>query len=229
MSSELEPADVGGLNRGQDGPARKQLERLVVVSGVVIVIDQFMLANPQFWQQLAAGRGDESEGGGARSDAGTDAIERAAKMYGGAAIRLNPGLWGVYRDPLESLMLVAPLEEGVEPPQSWQDRFDRDSVIGVRGNCVARGRVFIDTRCVVFVDADLLRDRELLEEYRRRREDGDDKGARDMIRERGAAVRYGFNRDGDELGLFKLAEIDCFALWPDVVELEDEGDDDDEF
>ena len=43
----------------------------------------------------------------------------------------------------------------------------------------------------------------------------------DLLRDNGGAVRYGFNRYGDELGIFSLAgNDDVLALWPTVVDAE---------
>lgn len=200
----------GRRDEGGEAPfQRKQFEWLTISSGNVVVIDQFMLGNDQFFAALD-GADDRSK------------LVAAVNRYGGAVMKLSPGRWVVYRDPEENLMLVT---KGAteEYPNRWDELIERVDVLGARGNCVAVSRVFVDTRCVVFIDADLVFNTELMNRYRELRRAGDDKTARDILRTSGAAVRYGFNRNGDELGLFRLADVGeaeegSIALWPDVAE-----------
>ena len=77
--------------------------------------------------------------------------------------------------------------------------------------------VFVDTRCLVFCDPELLQNQDLLTEYTRLRKEGSDKEARDLLRSKGSAVRYGFNPHGDELAVAKIDGPAVIALWPDVV------------
>lgn len=86
-------------------------------------------------------------------------------------------------------------------------------MIGDKSDASELGRIFIETRCLVFIDAHHLRDPDLIHRYKELRDLRDDKAARDLLREYGAAVRYGFNRRGDNLGIFKLGQPDSFGLW----------------
>ena len=212
-----EAPNRGGQERRDDNPGeppfqRKQFEWLTISSGNVVVIDQFMLGNDQFFAALEGATGAQDRA----------KLTAAVGRYGGAVVTLSPGRWVVYRDPEENLMLVT---KGAteEYPNRWDELIERVDVLGARGNCVAVSRVFVDTRCVVFIDADLIFNGDLMQRYRELRRAGDDKTARDVLRSNGAAVRYGFNRNGDELGLFRLADVGeaeegSVALWPDIAE-----------
>ena len=72
-----------------------------------------------------------------------------------------------------------------------------------------------DPKTLVSTDwlAKHLRDPDMVHRYKELRDQRDDKGARDFLRQYGAAVRYGFNRRGDQLGLFKLDGDNSFGLW----------------
>ena len=48
--------------------------------------------------------------------------------------------------------------------------------------------------------------------------DGQDKACRDLLRDNGGAVRYGFRRDGDELVVFQVPGADIICLWPKNIE-----------
>ena len=87
-----------------------------------------------------------------------------------------------------------------------------------RGNLRAISQIYVDTRCLVIVDAKLLADKSQLDEYQELRKSSKDKPARDLIRSYGGAVRYGFNRYGDELGVFRFSESNILALWPDIAD-----------
>ncbi len=196
----------------QDGSHAKQLEKLNVSSGRVLIIDQFMLANGQLLDALPAVGAGEDRAAWAAANAAE--IRASAAKYGGELVEAANGSWGVLRDPGESLFILGRLDAGDDP----QLEAAREATLDARGNASAVGRVFIDTRCVVFVDASILADRDFLAEYRTLRQSRQDKAARDMLRNHGAAVRYGFNREGDELGVFRIAGGEQIALWPDVVE-----------
>ena len=197
-------------NSATEGSGAKQLERLNVSSGYLLVIDQFMPSNKQFLSMLPEVDASDPDGW-VRANAAR--IREAAEQYGGVLLELTAGSWGVLRDPNESLFILARIESDDEEHDLAQAK---QAAMEARGNMAATGRVFVDTRCVIFVDARALADRVLLQEYGEMRSSGNDKGARDRIRECGAAVRYGFNRNGDELGVFKVDGV--IALWPDVVE-----------
>ena len=178
-------------NPGQTGEG----EKLEVRSGYVVAIDQFMLSNSQFLGALATSK-----------DSNTTAD--VVKSYGGSLWSLTNGTYRVHRDPFQTVIIVAPSVSEEEP--------DFDALIAEHENMTLIGKVYVDTRCVVIVDQDLLFNEELIGDYISLRRKGADKPARDLLREHGAAVRYGFSNLGDELGVYRQG--DNVAMWPDVVD-----------
>ena len=177
---------------------KRPLEKLLIKSGAMLVIDQYMLGNKQFVEKLEFNSGFSSS------------IEKAADLFGGAVVPVANGEYQVDRDSLESLICLHPGQDNGE---------DRQAKAGVqRDSFKSIGRVFVDTRCVVFADAELVNDKALLDEYRQTRLGSGEKSARDLLRGKGASVKYGFNRFGDELGIFQDSSSGSVALWPDVVE-----------
>ena len=78
--------------------------------------------------------------------------------------------------------------------------------------------MLIDTRCVAMVDRELLDDGNLLQKYQQLWFGGQDKACRDLLRDNGGAVRYGFHRQGDDLGIYSVEDEDVICLWSDVFE-----------
>jgi hypothetical protein len=68
------------------------------------------------------------------------------------------------------------------------------------------------------LDRELLDDNSLLERYQQLWFSGQDKTARDLLRDNGGAVRYGFRRDGDELEVYQIPGEDVICLWPKNME-----------
>lgn len=197
----------GGGNRGRrSGSSGNQRERIQVESGYLVLIDQFMLANPQFLQKLKDLIDEEPE----RKD-------ELVEAFGGAVVQLEPATYKILRDPYAPSIVVH--EEGEKP--ETDDLSER-----VDDNC---GRVFVDTRCLAMVDRELLDDVALLEKYQQLWVTGQDKACRDLLRDNGGAVRYGFERFGDELGVYLIPDENIVALWPDVSEkIPDDADSDEE-
>ncbi len=177
---------------------RRPPEELEINSGAMLVVDQFMLGNPQFVGKLEFGPGFKKS------------VEEAALLFGGAVVPAGKGKYQVERDAQESLIHLQPEEKVLEDGDDGRE-VSRELFESV-------GRVFVDTRCVVFVDAGLINDKNLLDEYRKSRLENGEKQARDFLRSKGASVKYGFNRFGDELGIFHNSSTGSIALWPDVVE-----------
>ena len=50
------------------------------------------------------------------------------------------------------------------------------------------------------------------------------KACRDLLRDNGGAVRYGFQREGDELGIYTIPDENVICLWPDLKEEVGAGD-----
>lgn len=207
-------------------------EYLTVKSGRLLIIDQFMLGNSQFLDQPHSEtqghtpldlnfRLDESRS--------KDGLTTAAERYGGCVIELKPGNYDVWRDARLCVMFIcsgetdtrnlsladegAPVEEINRP-----ENLDVDEILSERERHQRLGRVFVDTRCLVFIDVTFLNEKQRLKEFAGQRSAGKEKEARDLLRSVGGAVRYGFNREGDELGVFRLEEWRSVGLWPDVCE-----------
>lgn len=177
-------------------------ERISVESGFLVLIDQFMLANPQFIDKLST-----------LVDAAPEAKDEVVNEFGGQVVELEPGTYRIERDPFAFSIIIHP--EGF---QLGDAELSKDTT-------EAHGQVFIDTRCLAMIDRELLDDSGLLEKYQQLWFSGQDKACRDLIRDNGGAVRYGFQRTGDELGVYTHAEEGVVCLWPDVIEAELPADD----
>ncbi len=191
----------------------KGLENLEISSGKLVLIDQFMLANEQFLSRLSFQRDDSNE------------LQDLVEKFGGCILSVNPGTYLVYRNPVETTIVLAhqpALENGdlsltgEKGYCSVAEEFDFAPILKAKGRNEPLCHVFVDTRCLVFLDTNLLFDQPLLHEYKSLRRQGMDKRARDLLRSKGAAVRYGFNRYGDELGVFFIEQGKLIALWPDI-------------
>ena len=182
-------------NPRQSAESGNQRERIAIESGALVFIDQFMLANPQFIEKLVA-----------VMDEGVEAKDSLIRDYGGSVVELEPGTYRIDRDPFAYSIVVHP--EG--------STLDMKSI--TRDTAENKGHVLVDTRCVAMIDRELLDDTSLLEKYQQLWFSGQDKACRDLIRDNGGAVRYGFNRYGDELGIYRVPEQDVVCLWPDVIE-----------
>ena len=170
-------------------------ERIAVESGHLVFIDQFMLANPQFIERLNQ-----------LIDADPDEKNKLINDYGGTVVELVPGTYRIDRDPYAFSIFVH--QEGVSAEPETLSRETTDRV----------GNVYVDTRCLAMVDRELLDDSGLLEKYQQLWFSGQDKACRDLLRDNGGAVRYGFQRYGDELGIYRVPNEDIVCLWPDVAE-----------
>jgi hypothetical protein len=190
----------GRQQRRSRGPQRQsydsgnQRERIAVESGNLVLIDQFMLANPQFIKKFS------------------DAIDESSEVkdgliheFGGEVVELEPGTYRIERDPFRYSIVVHP--EGDSPENTITERASR-----------SKGHVFVDTRCVAMIDRELLDDSGLLERYQQLWNSGQDKACRDLLRDNGGAVRYGFSRNSDELGVYLVPGENIVCLWPDVNE-----------
>ncbi len=194
----------GGRGRGRGGRGRNLRqssdsgnlrERIAIESGALVLIDQFMLANPQFIEKFVK-----------IIDESAEVKEDLIKSYGGSVVQLEPGTYRIDRDPFAFSIIIRP--EGAEI----------DGRALTKENTKESGHVFVDTRCVAMVDRELLDDTSLLEKYQGLWFGGQDKACRDLLRDNGGAVRYGFNRYGDELSIYVVPGENVVCLWPDVIE-----------
>jgi len=151
-------------------------ERIAVESGNLVLIDQFMLANPRFIASLSEIIDEAPE-------VKNDVVSR----YGGQVISLGSGTYRIHRNPYKSSIIIHP--EGVRGEECEGD---------LSGSKEA-GSVLIDTRCLAMIDRELLDDNALLERYQQLWFSGQDKACRDLLRDNGGAVRYGFSRFSDDL------------------------------
>jgi hypothetical protein len=197
----------GGNNRGGRGHNRhrrghrdprmaaeggNKRERIAVESGYLVLVDQFMLANPQFISKLEEVMDKEPE-----------AKDQVVADFGGVVIELEPGTYRIDRDPFDYIVAVYSEGEQVGVAKS------------LRGSATQhRGDVFVDTRCLAMIDRELLDDSELLQKYQQLWFSGQDKACRDLLRDNGGAVRYGFQRYGDELQVYSVPGKDIICLWP---------------
>ena len=191
----------GGRGRRQRNPRQaaeggNQRERISVESGYLVLIDQFMLANPQFVERLEQ-----------LVDEGPEKKDELIKTYGGTVVELEPGTYRIERDPFQYLIIVHPEGDSIASPTEMTSKATN-----------RQGEVFVDTRCLAMIDRELLDDADLLDKYQQLWFSGQDKACRDLLRDNGGAVRYGFQRFGDELGVYAVPDEDIVCLWPDVAE-----------
>ena len=193
--SESQPAENTRINSA--------VEKLSAKSGQILLIDQFMLANKQFDAFLAQ---EEANNPGYS----VERLKLAAKNYGGSVLEFAGEDFIVERFVRDSVITISPSDKS----QGWS----MEQVSADKENFKIVGSVFVDTRCVALLDAEVACQKKTLSDFRKERERGGDKAGRDLVRSLGGAVRYGFNRFGDELGVFLNKEQNILALWPDVVE-----------
>jgi len=156
-----------------------------------------MLANPQFVDQLLEIIDEEPS-----------VKDELIKKYGGAVIELGVGTYRIKRDPYAYTIVVHRSNVPDSKERLMEEATDN------------KGSVFIDTRCLAMIDRELLDDSALMEKYQQLWFGGHEKACRDLIRDNGGAVRYGFHRFGDELGVYAIPGEDVVCLWPDVAEPE---------
>ena len=179
----------------QSAESGNQRERIAVESGDLVLIDQFMLANPQFIERMAA-----------IVDESADVKSTLIQEYGGRVISVTCGTYRIERDPFAYTIVVHPEGDSTEAPEVVKDATE------------TLGEINVDTRCLAMLDRELLDDTSLLERYQQLWFSGQDKACRDLLRDNGGAVRYGFRRDGDELGIFQVPGEDIICLWPKNME-----------
>ena len=161
----------------------------------MVLIDQFMLANPQFIEKMTKVVDEE-----------TTVKNDIIREYGGKVISVARGTYRIERDPFAYTIVVHPEGDAVEAAELVKDATSE------------LGELNIDTRCLAMLDRELLDDSALLERYQQLWFGGQDKACRDLLRDNGGAVRYGFRRDGDELAVFQVPGEDVICLWPKNID-----------
>lgn len=178
----------GGRQSAESGNKR---ERISIESGYLVLIDQFMLANAQFIERVLE-----------VIDEDPDVKDEIIRDYGGTVVELSPDTYRIDRDPYGYSIIIHPEGESPSADEVREEATDE------------YGTVFIDTRCLAMIDRELLDDSALFEKYRQLWFSGQDKACRDLLRDNGGAVRYGFGRYGDDLGVLGISERDVVGLWP---------------
>jgi hypothetical protein len=135
-----------------------------------------MLANPRFIASLSK-----------IIDEAPEVKNEVVSQYGGQVIALDSGTYRIHRNPYKSSIIIHP--EGVRG----------EDCEGDLSGSKETGLVLIDTRCLAMIDRELLDDSALLERYQQLWFSGQDKACRDLLRDNGGAVRYGFSRFSDDL------------------------------
>ena len=186
--SDISQADAGNKR-----------ERIAIESGALVLIDQFMLANPQFIQKMLD-----------NIDEDASVKDNIIRDYGGEVIDIAPDTYGIQRDPYGLSIIIHPTNVKVDKKELSREM--QEPV----------GNIFVDTRCVAMVDRELLDDNSLLKKYEELWNNGEDKACRDLLRDNGGAVRYGFCRYGDEFSVYVNDESNVVCLWPGVAEDLDE-------
>lgn len=187
----------GGRDPRAAAQSGNQRERIAIESGALVLIDQFMLANPQFIKGVAD-----------LMDSEPQQKDVLIEKFGGTVVELAPGTYRIERDPYAYTIVIHPDGDDCDM-QELTANANQNS-----------GHVFVDTRCLAMIDRELLDDTALLEKYQQLWFSGQEKACRDLLRDNGGAVRYGFQRYGDELGVYQIAEENVVCLWPDVNEAE---------
>lgn len=176
-------------------------ERIAVESGFLVLIDQFMLANPQFQEELQKLID--------REPAEKDALIR---KYGGTVVEIEPGNYKIIRNPYSFKIVVhnSSIEEELDP---------EETAAAATSSC---GEVLVDTRCLAMIDRELLDDTDLLQKYQQLWFSEQEKACRDLLRDNGGAVRYGFQRFGDELIVNAVPNENTICMQPKVIPSADE-------
>ena len=174
-----------------------------ITSGYAVAIDQFMLANGQLLSSLP------SDG----QDIGM-AIE-AVCNFGGSCFEMENGQLYVVRDTYQKAIVIS---QAVEP-DSIDNAEDPKLVLSIDDIALKSeelfsvGKVFIDTRCMVLCDVRILFNGALLEKYAKLRMQDKEKPARDLLRDNGCAVRYGFMPYGDEFTAYVTRDKKAAAFF----------------
>ncbi len=197
-------------------------ERLPIESGTLLIIDQFMLGNSQFVEAAKESCPDLN-----KPDA--ESLGKATAEFGGFAISLEEGGYSVHRDPKRRIMAVcpedsAPPEAPPRPPRGVEVEEEEDeqramffeNIIQQRPESGSGSKVSVDTRCLAFVDAGILGKSDVLDQFRSMRLRGKEKDARDFLREHGATVRYGFERDSEVLTVAAVDGSASIGLWGEL-------------
>ena len=178
-----------------------------ITSGYVVAIDQFMLANAQFVSSLPS---DEQD---------IDRAREAVCNFGGSCFEIDNGKLYVTRDAYQKAIVISQTIDSVPQFEDADNEADPKLILSIDDIALKSeelfsvGKVFIDTRCMVLCDVKILFNSVLLEKYAELRAQDKDKPARDLLRENGCAVRYGFMPYGDEFTAYVTRDKKAAAFF----------------
>lgn len=190
-----------------------QQERTIleITSGYAVAIDQFMLANPQFISALPDGEHSDEHN--------IDTVRQAVCDFGGTCFEITNGTFYVARDAFQKAIVASQAAVGLEAESSLADdaypkpAFSIEDIALKSEELFSVGKVFVDTRCMVLCDVKILFNRPLLEQYAKLRAQDKEKPARDLLRDNGCAVRYGFMPYGDEFTVYVTRDKQAAAFF----------------
>ena len=188
----------GGSRPRQNSESGNLRERIAVESGSLVLIDQFMLANPQFTKSFIE-----------VIDADNKEKEDVITKFGGSVVSLSPGTYRIERDPFKSTIIIH--------KEDSETQNQEDEASSQKDKIVHSGTVYLDTRCIAMIDKELLDDTGLLEKYQQLWFGGHDKACRDLLRDNGGAVRYGFSRFHENLNLQIQPGKDTVFISPETL------------
>jgi hypothetical protein len=149
-------------------------ERVVLGTGVGVIIDQFMLANAHYQEAVATS--DENS------------VDATIQKFGGVVYQLIADEYIVHRDPDQDLIIIG---------EQVNNDFPEDGLPGDE-----LGKVNIDTDYVLILDRKLAIDQEFLKKYRSYWRERNPKAARDLLRQSGGAVRHSFLKSSHQLAVY---------------------------
>lgn len=170
------------------------IEQISISSGKVFVLDQFLLGSSLFSEALTQLE-DSSE------------LSALIERFGGAVVDVESGTFDVHRNVDRRCVWLAPKGMDNEVPDFIE--VAREVSTG------SEPGVEVHSRCIVIGDLSLLSDEAQMKSFCELRARGREKDARDFLRAAGAAVRYGFDRFGEKLGVVSQKDDFPFGLYGD--------------
>ena len=169
-----------------------QRERISIESGALVLLDQFMLANPQFIAEVEA-----------KIDESMETKNQIINDFGGVVLEVEAGTCKINRDPYAYTIVIHKDQDEIPATEDLMQVASENI-----------GDVKVDTRCLAMFDRELLNDIDFLNKYSTFWFESKEKSCRDLLRDNGGSARYGFNRSGDELAVFKVPNEDIVCIWP---------------
>ena len=156
-------------------------EVLELSSGKLLLIDQFMLGNRELIDRVCDSLPEECQG--------------IVQKYGGFIVEQRGGKYLVFRDAKNRAIAAFSEDLAKLKPEALL----REEIVPGQESC---GKVLLDTRCLVLCDFELLLRGELMDEFIALGVSNKSKQGRDLLRDNGAAVRYGFSKYCEDLAIY---------------------------